>query len=35
MYAIEISNLDKLYHNGLKALTNINLKVKKGEIFAL
>tara|TARA_B100000035_G_scaffold153537_1_gene130777 strand:+ start:1466 stop:2374 length:909 start_codon:yes stop_codon:yes gene_type:complete len=35
MHAIEISNLDKLYDNGLKALTNINLKVKKGEIFAL
>ena len=35
MYAIKISNLDKLYDNGFKALTNINLKVKKGEIFAL
>jgi len=35
MYAIEISKLDKFYGNGLKALTNINLKVKKGEIFAL
>jgi ABC-2 type transport system ATP-binding protein len=35
MYAIEISNLDKFYDNGLQALTNINLKVKKGEIFAL
>ena len=35
MHAIEISKLDKRYDNGLKALTNINLKVKKGEIFAL
>jgi ABC-2 type transport system ATP-binding protein len=35
MHAIEISNLDKFYDNGLQALTNINLKVKKGEIFAL
>ena len=35
MHAIEISKLDKRYDNGLKVLTNINLKVKKGEIFAL
>ena len=35
MHAIEVHNLDKFYDNGLRALTNINLKVKQGEIFAL
>ena len=35
MNAIEIKNLNKSYQNGLKALENINLSVKKGEIFAL
>tara|TARA_B100000989_G_C19511318_1_gene459214 strand:+ start:143 stop:1069 length:927 start_codon:yes stop_codon:yes gene_type:complete len=32
---IKIENLDKFYKNGTKALSNINLDVKKGEIFAL
>lgn len=32
---IEISNLNKTYEDGFKALKNINLNIKKGEIFAL
>ncbi|MBL8630239.1 MAG: ABC transporter ATP-binding protein [Rhodospirillaceae bacterium] len=32
---ISISNLTKTYASGLKALSNINLDIKKGEIFAL
>ena len=32
---IEVQNLQKSYPNGNKALKNINLSVKKGEIFAL
>ncbi len=35
MHAIEIKKLSKSYNNGFKALKNINLSVKKGEIFAL
>ncbi len=35
MNAIEITNLNKYYDNGFKALENINFSVKKGEIFAL
>ena len=35
MIAIDIKNLNKSYENGLKALKNINLSVKSGEIFAL
>lgn len=33
--AISISKLDKTYSDGLKALDNVDLEVKKGEIFAL
>ena len=33
--AISISNLNKTYDNGFKALEDVNLEVKKGEIFAL
>ena len=32
---IAISNLSKTYASGLKALSNINLEINKGEIFAL
>lgn len=32
---IEISNLNKTYEDGFKALKNINLNINKGEIFAL
>ena len=32
---IEISKLSKKYKNGLIALNNIDLSIKKGEIFAL
>ena len=32
---IVISNLNKVYDNGLGALKNINLSIKKGEIFAM
>ena len=35
MIAIDIKNLNKSYENGLKALKNINLSVRSGEIFAL
>ena len=32
---ININNLSKIYDNGFEALKNINLKIKKGEIFAM
>ena len=32
---IEITNLNKVYDNGLQALNNVNLTINKGEIFAL
>ena len=32
---IAINNLSKIYDNGLTALKNINLDIKKGEIFAM
>ena len=32
---IVINNLSKIYDNGFKALKKINLKIKKGEIFAM
>ena len=32
---ISINNLSKVYDNGFKALNNVNLKVKKGEIIAM
>lgn len=33
--AIDIMALNKVYSNGFKALNDINLKIKRGEIFAL
>ena len=35
MNAIIVKKLNKYYDNGFKALSNINLEIKKGEIFAL
>ena len=35
MTAILVKKLNKYYDNGFKALSNINLEIKKGEIFAL
>ncbi len=32
---ININNLSKIYDNGFEALKNINLDIKKGEIFAM
>ncbi|NIP31736.1 MAG: ATP-binding cassette domain-containing protein [Candidatus Dadabacteria bacterium] len=32
---ITIKNLNKVYENGLEALKNINLEIRKGELFAL
>ena len=32
---ISINNLSKIYSNKFHALNNINLDIKKGEIFAL
>ena len=32
---ISINNLSKVYDNGFNALKNINLKIKRGEIFAM
>ena len=32
---ISINNLSKIFDNGFKALKNINLNIKKGEIFAM
>lgn len=34
-YQIEVNNLVKQYKNGVKALDNLSLKVKQGEIFSL
>lgn len=33
--AISVSNLNKVYKNGFQALTDVNLTIEKGEIFAL
>ena len=33
--AIEVHDLSKIYSNGFEALKNINLEIRKGEIFAL
>src|SRR5271170_5729302 len=33
--AIAITALSKIYSNGFKALNDINLEIKRGEIFAL
>lgn len=35
MFAIEIDQLVKQYKNGVRALDNLNFRVKKGEIFSL
>jgi len=35
MYALEISNLKKIYKNGTEALKGVDLKVKEGDFFAL
>jgi len=35
MYALEIKGLTKVYKGGVKALNNIDLKVKKGDFFGL
>ena len=32
---IIINNLSKIYDDGFNALKNVNLKIKKGEIFAM
>ena len=32
---ISINNLSKVYDNGLKALNNVSLKIKQGEIIAM
>ena len=32
---ISIRNVDKTYASGFRALKNINLEIRKGEIFAL
>ena len=32
---ISINNLSKVFDNGFEALKNINLNIKKGEIFAM
>ena len=32
---ISINNLSKIYKNGFNALKNVNLNIKKGEIFAM
>ena len=32
---IVINDLNKVYNNGFNALKNINLNIKKGEIFAM
>src|SRR5262245_1273605 len=32
---ISVSNLSKVYGSGFKALNNINLEIRRGEIFAL
>ena len=33
--AVSISNLSKTYDTGFEALKNVNLDIRKGEIFAL
>ena len=35
MSAISVCNLSKIYKSGFQALTNINLEIRSGEIFAL
>lgn len=35
MFSIQVTGLNKTYADGKKALDNINLEIKKGEIFAL
>ena len=35
MHALEITNLCKMYKNGVVALKNINLVVNSGDFFAL
>ena len=32
---LEINNVTKFYKNSVKALENVNLNIKEGEIFAL
>ena len=32
---LEINNVNKIYRNSVKALDNINLNIKEGEIFSL
>ena len=32
---ISVANVSKIYASGLKALSNINLDIRRGEIFAL
>ena len=32
---ISINNLSKVYDNGFKALDNVSLKIKQGEIIAM
>ncbi len=33
--ALKVEKLTKIYSNGIKALNNLNLEVKEGEIFGL
>ncbi len=35
MYALATENLNKIYSNGVSALKNVDLKIKKGDFFAL
>lgn len=35
MDAIQVQNVNKIYKNGVKALDNLSLTIKKGEIFSL
>lgn len=32
---IKICNLEKIYGKSIKALTDVNMEIKKGEIFGL
>ena len=34
-YILSVKNLSKTYPSGFKALTNVNLDIKEGEVFAL
>ena len=34
-YALELTELTKTYHNGVKALKGINLTVEAGDFYAL